>query len=195
MRPQNAATIPLQVEVNVQYGEMDGADSHELGKDGEAIAPAGIPPESWQQWFHRWLEVINPALSPIHAYELSLCLTSDEGIRALNAQYRNLEQPTDVLAFAALEGNFPATDEADEYPLYLGDIVISTETAQRQAQERGHSYRWELAWLAAHGLLHLLGWDHPDEASLERMLNQQDHLLSQIGEGWRFDLPAIAPDT
>jgi probable rRNA maturation factor len=62
----------------------------------------------------------------------------------------------------------------------LGDIVISTETAQRQAIQGKHSLLQELAWLATHGLLHLLGWDHPDEASLVEMLQQQTVLMNVI---------------
>ncbi len=72
-----------------------------------------------------------------------------------------------------------AEDEAEE--LYLGDIVVSVNTAQRQAQQQKHSLLTELAWLAAHGLLHLLGWDHPDEESLIQMLKQQVILLETIG--------------
>jgi probable rRNA maturation factor len=64
--------------------------------------------------------------------------------------------------------------------LYLGDIVISVETAYRQAQQQGHSLQTELAWLATHGLLHLLGWDHPDEESLQGMLYQQETLLKLV---------------
>jgi probable rRNA maturation factor len=106
-------------------------------------------------------------------------LTDDREIQSLNQNYRFKDQPTDVLAFAALEVDYPQFDELNAEPLYLGDIVISVETADRQAQL--HSLETELAWLAAHGLLHLLGWDHPDDASLLRMLDQQQILLNQVG--------------
>jgi probable rRNA maturation factor len=77
-------------------------------------------------------------------------------------------------------------------PLYLGDIVISVETATAQALERGHSLAYELSWLAAHGLLHLVGWDHPDEESLRQMLDQQDALLQAVNvtPGWQGTVPA-----
>ncbi|MCS6814667.1 MAG: rRNA maturation RNase YbeY, partial [Cyanobacteria bacterium] len=89
---------------------------------------------------------------------------------------------TDVLAFATLDDPCPLPPEALELqPIYLGDIVISIETAQQQANQQGHSLVCELGWLASHGLLHLLGWDHPDDESLKRMLNQQAHLLRGIG--------------
>jgi probable rRNA maturation factor len=70
----------------------------------------------------------------------------------------------------------PSSDEEAE-PLELGDIVISLETAARQAPEHDHDLREELLFLATHGLLHLLGWDHPDDASLAAMLARQEQLL------------------
>jgi probable rRNA maturation factor len=109
-------------------------------------------------------------------------LTDDSQIQELNAQYRQQNKPTDVLAFAALEVDFPQSKEMlASVPLYLGDIIVSVDTAQRQAQQQEHSLLTELVWLVAHGLLHLLGWDHPDEKSLERMLKQQVILLNTIG--------------
>jgi probable rRNA maturation factor len=145
-------------------------------------ADAQISSETWETWFHRWLELLHDSIPLAPAYELGLRLTDDSEIQMLNGQYRNQNKPTDVLSFAALEVDFPQPEEVDtETPLYLGDIVISIETSQRQAQQQEHSLRTELAWLAAHGLLHLLGWDHPDEDSLRRMLNQQVILLKCIG--------------
>jgi len=64
--------------------------------------------------------------------------------------------------------------------LYLSDIVVSVDTAYHQAQQQGPSLKTALGWLATHGLLHLLGWDHPDDESLTAMLNQQRVLLEAI---------------
>jgi probable rRNA maturation factor len=64
----------------------------------------------------------------------------------------------------------------------LGDIVISVETAARQAPDHGHTLMQEVQFLASHGLLHLLGWDHPDDASLEAMLARQDQLVKVLAE-------------
>lgn len=148
--------------------------------------------ETWQEWCEKWLEILQKELPPADAYELSLRLTDDAEIQELNAQYRNKNQPTDVLAFAALEADIPQSEEMLLHlPLYLGDIVISVETASRQAQQQGHSLQTELAWLAAHGLLHLLGWDHPDEDSLTQMLSLQATLLDRIGD--RSLLDQITP--
>jgi probable rRNA maturation factor len=119
--------------------------------------------------------------SPLGTYEVSLRLTTDAEIAELNQSFRQIDQPTDVLAFAALEQDFPLTpDLLNTEPLYLGDIVISLDTAQGQAAQAGHSLVWELAWLAAHGFLHLLGWDHPDEASLAAMMQKQYELLAAL---------------
>jgi probable rRNA maturation factor len=125
---------------------------------------------------------LQPELPPASAYELSLRLTDDTEIQTLNAQYRQKNQPTDVLAFAALEVDSPQLPSHLQLamPLYLGDLVISVDTAYRQAQQQGHSLKTELAWLASHGLLHLLGWDHPDDESLMEMLARQKTLLQIV---------------
>ncbi len=147
------------------------------------VATGLISQEIWQSWFQTWIESLSGTTPSVSACELSLRLTDDNEIQALNAQYRQKKQPTDVLAFAALEVNCPAPTEGMTAfePLYWGDIIISVETARRQAQQNDHSLTVELAWLAAHGLLHLLGWDHPDEDSLQAMLSQQETLLNLVG--------------
>jgi probable rRNA maturation factor len=105
-------------------------------------------------------------------FEVGLRLTTDAAIMQLNRDYRKKPRPTDVLAFAQREG--PA---AALHPALLGDIVISIETARRQAK-RG-LYR-ELAHLAAHGLCHLLGYDHRDDAE-ERVMNARMAALRAEG--------------
>jgi probable rRNA maturation factor len=169
---------PIYVEVCLQDCWQDEA----LTKVNEAATnPDAISSETWSLWFQKWLETLQPTFSSIATYELSLRLTGDSEIRILNAQYRQQDKPTDVLAFAALETDSPELEELQELPVYLGDIVISVETAQRQAYTQGHSLKIELAWLASHGLLHLLGWDHPDEPSLLQMLSEQQNLLHTVG--------------
>lgn len=170
----------MLVEVCVQQwaDELTASDWSDLpGTPADSISS-----ETWEDWFQQWLEELQPNLSPIQAYELSLRLTGDREMQTLNQQYRQQDKPTDVLAFAALEAEgSPLEEMSASLPLYLGDIVISIETAQRQAEARSHPLEVELAWLAAHGLLHLLGWDHPDDASLTRMLKQQQALLQIVG--------------
>lgn len=96
--------------------------------------------------------------------ELNLLITDDEGIRAINRQYRGIDAPTDVLSFSAL----PSSGEdmfvmPPDGILRLGDIVISFERAREQATEFGHSVRQEVGELFVHGLLHILGYDHENE--------------------------------
>jgi probable rRNA maturation factor len=144
--------------------------------------PSVIDENTWVNWFQDWLEIPGLGLPPGDTYELSLRLTSDAEIRAVNAQFRQQDKPTDVLSFAAMEVDFPQIeDDVTDSAIYLGDIIISVDTADRQAPEHGYSLRKELAWLASHGLLHLLGWDHPNEASLLLMLHQQENMLTCSG--------------
>ncbi len=136
-----------------------------------------ISETKWQLWVETWLNFLEIDLEP-KIYELSLLLTDDKYIQQLNHQFRDKNKATDVLAFPALEVDFPDLDLIDSIP--LGDVIISVETAQRQAEAENHSLTVELAWLAVHGFLHLLGWDHPDEQSLAEMLEKQRLLLKQI---------------
>jgi len=132
----------------------------------------------WTDWFQTWLKSLRSDIAA-DGYEISLRLTGDRQIQTLNSEYRFLDQPTDVLAFAATENQMPLPADINE-PLYLGDIIVSLDTSARQATEQNHSLIVELAWLTSHGLLHLLGWDHPDEVSLAQMLKQQSNLLELI---------------
>src|SRR5437868_11786333 len=102
--------------------------------------------------------------------ELSILLTDDEEIHELNRVFRHRDQPTDVLAFAMREGETiaasPPGDAAKGLPEILGDVIVSIETARRQATRRRRALEGELCELLAHGLLHLVGYDHQtrDEA-------------------------------
>jgi len=135
----------------------------------------------WQAWFSTWAEQLTPQSLLPGEYEVSLRLTDDQEMQSFNAQFRQQDRTTDVLAFAALESDLPELPledaENSSEPIYLGDIIISVPQAIAQAKDMGHSEKQELIWLAAHGFLHLLGWDHPDEISLAKMLDQQKVLL------------------
>ena len=143
----------------------------------------------WHSLMSTWLQQLAPELPAslqAPAYSLGLSLVADAEIAELNADWRHKEGPTDVLAFAAQDETtdgtppMPASGEAE--PLELGDIFISVETAARQAPEHGHDLEQELLFLASHGLLHLLGWDHPDEARLAAMLARQKELVKVPAE-------------
>jgi len=107
--------------------------------------------------------------------EVSVLLADDESVRTLNRDYRGVDAPTDVLAFSQLEGE----DFGCEGGNVLGDVVISVETASRQAQEHGHALDDEIDVLLVHGLLHLLGYDHEKPEDARRMFARQDELLSR----------------
>jgi probable rRNA maturation factor len=170
----------MEVEVSIQDCFWSSFERSPQNGGTNVICP--IPTETWEKWFQQWANIIEAELPIADSYELSLRLTGDEEMQNLNLQYRQQNKPTDVLAFAALEVDVPNFEELqDSKKVYLGDLVISVDTANRQAKEQGHPLKTELAWLAAHGFLHLLGWDHPDEESLRQMLNKQVDLLQRVG--------------
>ncbi len=162
--------LALQVQPELLDSAADGLDT-----------VAALSEDQWQIYFDQWINALNPQHSKIQSYEVSLLLTTDTEIQNLNATYRHQDQATDVLAFAALEHESPTAPEMADLPTNLGDIAISVETAERQAAENGHDLALELLWLASHGLLHLLGWDHPDAAYLHQMLTEQARLMEIIG--------------
>ena len=130
----------------------------------------------WNNWLSVWLQSLEDEFVLSDPCELTLRCVGDRQMQEFNQQYRGFDRPTDVLAFAATEVDIPQPLDLNE-PLYLGDIIISLDTAKKQARKQQHSLTVELAWLASHGLLHLLGWDHPDERSLANMLKLQANML------------------
>lgn len=140
--------------------------------------------------------------------EVALTFVDDQEIHDLNKQYRGIDRPTDVLSFAMNESledepliNYEwfesgdkarLDDEADEeeeqkgamdeaVPDLLGDIVISLPTAIRQSEEYGHSLEREVGFLFIHGFLHLIGYDHDDEATEKAMFTKQELILQKAG--------------
>lgn len=121
--------------------------------------------------------------------ELSVLLCGDARIQALNRAHRNLDKPTDVLAFPQHEGLSEGLAPEDGL---LGDIVVSLETAQAQANTQGHSLLVELRHLLAHGLLHLVGYDHQDDAQELRMNEEATRLVAESLRGSSCSAPAAA---
>ncbi|MGP1471214.1 MAG: rRNA maturation RNase YbeY [Schwartzia sp. (in: firmicutes)] len=112
--------------------------------------------------------------------EVSVTLTDDAYIRTLNHQYRQMDRPTDVLSFALNEGAEPEIFGGSDIDV-LGDIVLSVERAEAQAAEYGHSLRREIAFLTVHGMLHLLGYDHIEEADRQEMEQEQKAVMDALG--------------
>ncbi|WOV85517.1 rRNA maturation RNase YbeY [Sporosarcina jeotgali] len=115
--------------------------------------------------------------------ELSVTFLDDSAIQQINRDYRGKDQATDVISFALEEEGEgeAAVIGADDIPRHLGDLLISVETAKRQAEEYGHSIERELGFLALHGFLHLLGYDHMTETDEKKMFGRQDEILQSYG--------------
>lgn len=113
--------------------------------------------------------------------EVSVMYVDDDRIHALNRSYRDVDRPTDVLSFSMLEGDeeFPELD-GDSVPM-LGDIVVSIDTAVRQAHDYGHSLEREIAFLLVHGFLHLNGYHHDDDEAEREMFGIQEAVLVELG--------------
>ena len=123
--------------------------------------------------------------------EISILLTDDNEIREINKQFRGLAKSTDVLSFPAVEfklaGDFSDLEEASgEYfnpetgELILGDIVISVDRAITQAEEYGHSLIREIAFLIAHSMFHLMGYDHMSDEERESLEEKQKEVLDRL---------------
>lgn len=135
--------------------------------------------------------------------EVSITLTDNEYIHKLNLEYRNIDNPTDVLSFAFADSDEPdiIPDEDVENADYemLGDIIISIEKAEEQAAEFGHSLKRELSFLTVHGMLHLLGYDHMEEEERQEMEEEQRYVMGKLGitrdDDQSMSIPlATAPD-
>ena len=114
--------------------------------------------------------------------EVSLSIVSNDEIQEINKQFREIDAPTDVLSFPLLtfeEGEQADVNENNE--ILLGDIIISIDKAKAQAEEYGHGLRRELAFLTAHSMLHLMGYDHMEEEEQKEMFKKQDDILNNLG--------------
>lgn len=110
--------------------------------------------------------------------EISVTFVDENEIRELNAHYRDVDSVTDVLSF-------PQFDDPEEYPeegeICIGDVVICEAQAARQAKEFGHSYEREIIYLFTHSILHLLGYDHMEEAEKQVMRAREEEIMEKLG--------------
>ncbi|AWP28893.1 rRNA maturation RNase YbeY [Paenibacillus sp. Cedars] len=122
--------------------------------------------------------------------EVDLTFVDDGQIHELNREYRGIDRPTDVLSFAMNEitndeleiiYELDEGEELESVPDVLGDVIISVQRAKLQSEEYGHSLERELGFLFVHGFLHLLGYDHQDEASEAVMMGKQEAVLAEVG--------------
>lgn len=139
-------------------------------------------------------EIIRAALDYVscpYECEVNILLTDNNGIQETNKDMRNMDAPTDVLSFPMIdfrsEGDFSLVEDdislfnADTGELLLGDIMISLEKVKEQAEQFNHSIKREYAFLIAHSMLHLSGYDHMEEDERIRMERMQDEILQQVG--------------
>ena len=116
--------------------------------------------------------------------ELSVTFTDNEGIRAINSEFRGIDAPTDVLSFPLTDYEGVDFPVANEPASSLGDIVLSLERADEQAREFGHSFEREVAFLTVHSMLHLLGYDHVNSEQEDvEMRRRQREILESMGLG------------
>lgn len=165
---------------------------------------AGPREERWMELLEKLLRIAGE-MEDIEDGIVTLTLTDDDGIRAINKQFRGLDKATDVLSFSMIEvigdeppvlyndeyevigeeGEGQAEDDEDDYDPFadlLGDIVISVPRAEEQAAEYGHSVERELGFLFVHGFLHLLGYDHEGSEEGEKvMFAKQEEVLAKAG--------------
>ncbi len=130
------------------------------------------------------LELAAETLDLKDSTEMSVSIVDNDRIQEINRQYRDKDAPTDVISFAIEDetpGDFSLDFEAFDIPRQLGDIFISYEQAQAQAEDYGHSLKRELGFLAVHGFLHLNGYDHMTPEDEEEMFSLQDQILEAFG--------------
>ncbi|MBD8015733.1 rRNA maturation RNase YbeY [Planococcus wigleyi] len=114
--------------------------------------------------------------------EVSVTFVTNEMIRDINREYRGKDQPTDVISFAMEElGEGETAIIGSQEPRMLGDIIISLDRTKEQAADYGHSFERELGFLAIHGFLHLLGYDHMTEEDEKKMFSRQEEILVSLG--------------
>ncbi len=114
---------------------------------------------------------------------ISITLTNPENIHKINKEYRNIDRATDVLSFPMFEKDeIKKVCEMNLNGLQqvLGDVIISIEQVQKQAEEYGHSFERELAYMAVHGFYHLMGYDHMEENEKKQMREKEENILSKL---------------
>jgi probable rRNA maturation factor len=112
--------------------------------------------------------------------EVSITITDNDHIREINRDYRSIDSATDVISFALNEGEEPEVVDGPDVNM-LGDLIISAERAAEQAAEYGHSMEREMAFLTVHGMLHLLGYDHIEDADRAEMRREEEYILGELG--------------
>lgn len=140
-------------------------------------------------WGEKWEEIIKKAIwtsLELEEFstecEISVSIVTNEEMQAINREFRNIDKATDVLSFPQLtfeEGEIADVNEKNE--IVLGDIIISIDKAQQQAEEYEHSLEREVAFLTIHSMLHLMGYDHMEPEEEKEMIQKQKLILQKTG--------------
>ena len=136
--------------------------------------------KQWREYaplFETIMQATLDELGKKEEYAISVILVKKRKIHEINRDYRGIDHPTDVITFAAMEGELFAMEDEIE----LGDIFINVDAVVAQAEEYGHSIKREMAFLFTHGLLHLLGYDHMEENDEKEMFALQNEILNGLG--------------
>lgn len=113
--------------------------------------------------------------------EMSVTFVSNEEIKRINHEFRNKDEVTDVLSFPQEELGDGEIEIVGDIPVHLGDVIISLDVAKKQAEEYEHSLEREIAFLAVHGFLHLIGYDHETIEEEKEMFERQENILQEFG--------------
>ena len=171
----------LQIDLVFKCNNFSNLSDYFLDKSDNIIFESGF----WEKVLLFWIKIILNEkdnnfpnfIFDKKSFSLSLQIINDNEIASVNQKWMNKSGPTDVLSF-------PMISEMDSTKdlnfLELGDLFISLEMAIKQSKEFNHSIKKEMLWLASHGLLHLLGWEHNDDNELDNMLNFQEYLIAKL---------------
>ena len=137
-------------------------------------------PEELEETLKKAMEIVarKEALGP--NTEVDITIVDNAEIHTLNRDYRGIDRPTDVLSFALDDGDEEPEVEDDEAEHLLGDVIISAPRAVEQGEEFGHGLTREMTYLAVHGMLHLLGYDHMEEADKKIMRAREEEILREL---------------
>lgn len=139
---------------------------------------------------HGLLNLASQVLKLAGNFEVDITILTDTEIEKINATYRHVDRPTDVLSFPMQDGTQDETvilGLPKQFPIALGDIFVSYETCQAQAIKYGHSFARELGFLVLHGFLHLNGFDHDTKAHEAEMFALQNDILDRFGLGRNYE--------
>ena len=171
----------LQIDLVFKCNEFSNLSDYFLDKSDNIILESGF----WEEVLLCWIKIITDEkdtsfpnfIFDKKSFSLSLEIINNNEISYINQKWMNKSGPTDVLSFPIIS-DIDSTKDLNF--IELGDLFISLEMAIKYSKEFNHSLTREMLWLASHGFLHLLGWEHKDDNALDNMLNFQEYLIAKL---------------